>query len=175
MHRPIARWPATTAILFLFLSTGCQSTVLIGLAPVGAGAATKRDLTPWMASAAPTKQFGILMEMNVAGADGSYDTWAVATNVAEQSMEVDVRACPGEAEDFRGKPVIIEGKMLERGRYNLPLLVAERIAPADAMGNELPDYRKHLALAPEADPATGERDPMMRFENAGEIITASAN
>jgi hypothetical protein len=103
------------------------------------------------------------MECNVASVQGSYYTWALATTVATQSVEVDVRRCAGAAEDFRQKNVIIQGRLIARGGYHLPLLVAERIIPADDNGNPLPDSGHHVALAPEPDPITGERDPVQEF------------
>jgi hypothetical protein len=167
-------WTLFAGFQLLCLAGGCQSA-LVGPAPVGPGAATAQDLTPWLATATDTQETGCLMEVNVAATQGSYDTWGLATEVAEQSMEVDVRACAGEAEDFRGKQVLVKGKLIDRGQYNLPLLVASRIVAVDAYGDPLPDSGHHLARAAESDPVTETRDPKAPFQGADPEPTASAN
>ena len=159
-----------------FCAGGCQSGP-VGFLPAGPGVATKSDLTPWLASAEETTRFGRLMEFNVPGQLGSYDTWGLATPVPLESVEVDVRACPGAAQDFWGKPVIITGKLIAREKRHMPLLVAERIAPADDNGKELPDLTHHVAMAPEKDPVTGMFDPMVEFQTSGDgaAVIAAAN
>jgi hypothetical protein len=161
------------AILLLFTASGCQ-TAGVGPLPAGPGVATERDLTPWLATATETQQFGCLMEINVPSELGSYDTWALATPIAAQSVEVDVRACTGAAQDFRGKTVIVKGKSIARGERHLPLLVAEHIAPADTNGKALPDSGQHVAMAPEPDPVTDQFDPLVRFQASGDAITLSS-
>jgi hypothetical protein len=104
------------------------------------------------------------MEINVADVNGSYDTWSLATADPSQSAEVDVRACLGAAQDFRETSVIVTGKLIRRDAHHLPLLVAERIVPADDNGNALPDPVHHVAMAPELDPVTGQLDPMLDFD-----------
>jgi hypothetical protein len=160
------------AILLLFTAGGCQTAV--GPAPVGPGAATERDLTPWLATATETELFGCLMEINVPGQQGSYETWALATPQPAQSVEVDVRACVAAAQDFNGKTVIVKGKSIARGERHLPLLVADRIVPADAYGHALPDSEKHVTMAPQPDPVTGQFDPLVEFQAAGDAVTLSS-
>jgi hypothetical protein len=169
-----AGWPCKITVLLLPLLGGCQSA-FVGLAPAGPGVATASDLTPWLASATETQQTGCLMEFNVPSEKGSYDTWGLAATVVAESAEVDVRACPGAAEDFRGQQVIVKGKLILRGTHHLPLLRAEQIIPADDNGNPLPDPGHHVALAPEPDPITDARDPITEFQTGDEHLMASAN
>jgi len=166
------RWPLAVAIPLLFTAGGCQTAV--GPAPVGPGAATERDLTPWLATATETEQFGCLMEINVPSQQGSYETWALATPVATRSLEVDIRACAIAAEEFNCKTVIVKGKTIARGERHLALLVAKRIVPADAYGHALPDSGKHVAMAPQPDPVTGQFDPLVEFQAAGDVGTLSS-
>jgi hypothetical protein len=173
MQSNFLRWPLAVVILSLFTAGGCQ-TGGVGPAPVGPGAATERDLTPWLATATETELFGCLMEINVASQQGSYETWALATPVAEQSVEVDVRACPGAAQDFNGKSVIVKGKTIARAEYHRPLLVAERIIPADKHGNALPDSQEHVVMAPEPDPVTDQFDPLVEFHASADAIILSS-
>jgi hypothetical protein len=171
---PIKIGATALLVLLILVITGCQ-TAFVGPAPVGPGAATVHDLTPWLPTATNTQQIGCLMEFNVPSTQGSYDTWGLATAIAEQSVEVDVRGCPGQAEDFRGKQVAVKGRLIERGKYNLPLLVADQIVPVDEYGNPLPDSRRHLPKAAEADPVTNDRDPIADFGSSGAALSASAN
>ena len=117
------------------------------------------------------------MEFNVPSEQGSYDTWGLAAAVPAQSVEVDVRACPAAAEDLNEKPVIVTGKLIARDERHFPLLVAERIVPADDDGNELPDSARHVAMAPQPDPVTGQFDPMVEFQDSGDTapVAAAAN
>jgi len=69
----------------------------------------------------------------------------------------------------------IQGRCLSRGKYNLPLLVADRITPADELGNALPDDQRHVAIAPEADPVTYRRDPRMQFQPPKQSVIADSN
>jgi hypothetical protein len=167
------RYTWTGSIILLLAAAGCQSFTA-GPPPVGPGAATAADLTPWLPQSTRVRQSGTLMEFNVAAMQGSYDTWSLAAAVAEESVEVDIRACPGAAEDFRGKPVVIEGRLIPRGKYNLPLLVADRILPADSNGNPLADLAHHIALSPEPDPATSLRDPITAFNPDRDRTMASS-
>lgn len=162
----VDRRSAFAVALLSLVAGGCQSGSP-GLLPAGPGVATHADLTPWLASARETRQFGCLMEFNVPSELGSYDTWGLATTAPAQSLEVDVRACPAVAEDFKEKLVIITGKLIARNPRHFPLLVAERIVPADDDGNELPDSARHVAMAPEPDPVTGQFDPMVEFHASG--------
>jgi hypothetical protein len=163
-------------LLSLLAAGGCQSGS-VGTLPAGPGVATHGDLTPWLATAVEAKQFGCLMEINVADQKGSYDTWALATPVPSQSFEVDVRGCLGAAQDFREKSVIVIGKLIPRDEHHLSLLVAQRIVPADENGNALPDPVRHVAMAPELDPVTGQLDPMLDFHvsPASGPVLATAN
>ncbi|MGD0389051.1 MAG: hypothetical protein ABSC42_08865 [Tepidisphaeraceae bacterium] len=173
MQSDFLRWPLAAAILLLFTTSGCQ-TAGVGPLPAGPGVATERDLTPWLATATETEQFGCLMEINVPSQQGSYDTWALATPVATQSVEVDVRACAAAAADFNGKTVIVKGKTIARVEHHLPLLVAERMVPADAHGNALPHSPEHVAMAPEPDPVTGQFDPLVEFQASADAVTLSS-
>jgi hypothetical protein len=119
------------------------------------------------------------MEINVPSEQGSYDTWGLAATEVALSVEVDVRGCPGMAEDFRGKEVLIEGKMIPRGDRHLPLLVADRIVAVDEYGNPLPDSGHHVAHAPDLDPVTEQRDPLTEFQGiantpSGGLVTSCA-
>ena len=167
------RWPLAAAILLLLSAGGCQ-TAGVGPAPVGPGAATETDLTPWLATGTETELFGCLMEINVPSQQGSYETWALATPQPAQSVEVDVRACPGAAGDFNGKNVIVKGKSIARGEHHLPLLVAERIVPADEYGNALPDSAEHVAMSPQPDPITDQFDPLVGFQASGNAVALSS-
>ena len=167
------RWPLAAAILLLFSAGGCQ-TAGVGPPPVGPGAATERDLTPWLATASETQLSGCLMEINVPSQQGSYDTWALATPQPAQSVEVDVRGCAAAAEDFNGKTVIVKGKTIARGEHHLPLLVAVRLVPADAYGNALPDSAEHVAMASQPDPVTDQFDPLVGFQASGDAVALSA-
>jgi len=160
------------AIVFVSIIAGGCQTAFIGQAPAGPGAATESDLTPWLATATNIRRFGCLEEINVPGQQGSYETWALETPVAAQSVEIDVRACAGAAEDFRGKNVIIEGKLIERGDRHLPLIVAGRMIPADENGNPLPDPVNHAARTPQPDPVTNEREPLAAFRSSDFVAAA---
>ena len=103
------------------------------------------------------------MEFNVASETGSYYTWALATALPTDSMEVDVRACKATAQALKEKAVLITGRLIARDERHLPLLVAERIVPVDERGNELPAIETHVACAPEPDPVTGQFDPTQDF------------
>jgi hypothetical protein len=173
MQSNFLRWPIAVAILLLLTASGCQ-TAGVGPLPAGPGIATERDLTPWLATATETEQFGCLMEINVPSEQGSYDTWALATPVAAQSVEVDVRACAGAAGDFNGEAVIVKGKSIARGKRHLPLLVAKRIVPADANGKALPDSGQHVVMAPGPDPVTDQFDPLVGFQASGDAVALSA-
>ncbi|MGD0461155.1 MAG: hypothetical protein ABSB74_01575 [Tepidisphaeraceae bacterium] len=151
------------AILALLGAVGCRNGSP-GLLPAGPGVATHGDLRPWLASAKEAKRFGRLMEFNVPSELGSYDTWGLAATVTAQSVEVDVRACPGAAEDFNDKLVVVTGKLIARNERHLPLLVAERIVPANDHGNELPHSARHVEMAPEPDPVTGQFDSTVEFQ-----------
>jgi hypothetical protein len=153
------------SILMLLGTGGCQSEAS-GPLPAGPGVATECDLAPWLAQATSTRRCGCLMNFNVASPLGSYYTWGLAGRDLSQCAEVDVRGCQGAAQDFNGKRVIIIGKLIERDERHMPLLVAERIVPAEENGNELPDTARHVVLAPEPDPATGQFDPTEEFHAA---------
>jgi hypothetical protein len=179
VHLNFLRWPLIVTVLLLSAAGGCQN-VMVGVAPAGPGAATEADLTPWLSTSMPAQRTGCLMEMNVPSEEGSYETWGLAATDVALSVEVDIRACAGAAEDFRGKTVIIDGKMMYRGEHHLPLLVAGRIVPADEHGKPLPDSGHHVAYSPQLDPITGNRDPMTAFQSAGGrpsglALTSSAN
>jgi hypothetical protein len=165
-------WPL--AGLLLMATGGCQDES-VSMVPAGPGVATQADLRPWTASASDTTQFGCLMQFNVASTLGNYVTWGLDTPVALHSMEVDVRACAAAAEDFRGRTVIIHGKMLPREDNHFPLLVADQIIPADEHGKALPDTAMHIAMAQELDPATHQLDPLVDFQPVEGVVTASAN
>ncbi|MGA2229408.1 MAG: hypothetical protein ABSH22_00635 [Tepidisphaeraceae bacterium] len=179
MQLILSRWPLIAAISLLLVVSGCGNA-FVSPAPVGPGAATEANLTPWLPTATAAQRMGWLMEINVPSEQGSYDTWGLAATEVALSVEVDVRGCAGTAEDFRGKEVMIEGKMIPRGDRHLPLLVADRIVAVDEHGNPLPDSGRHIAHAPDLDPVSEQADPLIEFQGipnkpSGQNVTAAAN
>jgi hypothetical protein len=127
------RW-AYLAICFTISATalmlgGCAS-VIPGPAPVGPGAATSADLRPWLAGATDVARSGVLWQFNVADVEGSYYTWGLSPDDPTDAVEIDVRRSAQDAQRLRDKDVIVAGKLIDRGKDHLPLLVAERITPA---------------------------------------------
>jgi len=136
-----ARLPIGLTVSAIALALGGCESDLPGPAPAGPGAATATNLHPWLANATDTARAGVLWQFNVADIEGSYYTWGLSPDDPNDAVEIDVRQCPQDAQRLRDHDVIVAGKLIDRGKRHLPLLVAEHITPAAA------DDRPQLAAA----------------------------
>lgn len=113
--------------LFIVLAlSGCAA----GPAPVGPGAASTIDLSPWLSDAPTVTYTGRLQYFHCTSEHGNYLTWSLDPAGTEDAAEVDVRACVADAKRLENQLVTVTGKLLYREPRHFPLLVAEQIIPA---------------------------------------------
>jgi hypothetical protein len=125
--RPLT-WFWLVALVAL-TGVGCQSMPELAEPPVGPGAASAADLSPWLAGAREVTCTAYLQHMWVHGDRGSYLTWAIHPVLDYDGAEVDIRQCAQAAGQLNEKEVVIRGRLIDRGEDHLPLLVAEEIRP----------------------------------------------
>lgn len=131
---------AAAAALTIFAAGGCaahnkkpQADTRPTVAPWGAGAATETDLSLCMADASAVHYHGTLKDFLVMSSKGGgYLTWALTPAGPYVGCEVDVRACADDAEALREQHVLVFGRLLQRDKRHLPLLVADQIIPMPA-------------------------------------------
>ena len=117
-------------ILAAMLNVLALSGCVLGPAPAGPGAASTMDLSPWLKSAPTVTYTGRLQYFNCTSEHGNYLTWSLDPAGEEDAAEVDVRACVADASKLENQRVTITGKLLYREPRHFPLLVAQRITPA---------------------------------------------
>jgi hypothetical protein len=106
--------------------------------PAGPGAASKADLSPWLADAPVVTFTGRLQYFHCTSENGNYFTWSLWPAGPEDAAEIDVRACPLDAQRLEDHCVMITGKLIPREPRHFPLLVAERIVAARAGDDDKP-------------------------------------
>ena len=126
----LIRGRETAALAALMLGAGCGSAVFMPPTPVGPGAATS-DVRPFLADAATVAYVGCLQCINIPSPEGSYNTWSLAPAGPRIGAEVDIRQCRDDVRGLQGQTVLVQGKLIDRGRQHLPLLVAEKIIAED--------------------------------------------
>ena len=114
----------------IVVGAGCGSMAFMPPTPVGPEVASS-DLRPFLVEATTVTYGGCLQCMNVPSPLGSYNAWSLTPAGPSIGAEVDIRQCRTDVRGLQGQMVVVQGRLIDRGRQHLPLLVADRITSED--------------------------------------------